>query len=87
VPDLILSDVHMSPETGFGFLQSVKANPALRSIPFILLTASTFDDVDGMRKRALQLGAKRFLTGPIEPKSLLLLIDALLRVSREGQNG
>src|SRR5215472_6605506 len=32
--DLILSDLHMSPESGLGFLRQVKADPSLRSIPF-----------------------------------------------------
>lgn len=76
--DLILSDLHMPLETGLEFLRRVKADPALRSIPFVLFTASTTEQADPVRQRALELGAERFVTRPIEPEALLTLVDGLL---------
>jgi two-component system cell cycle response regulator len=76
--DLILSDLHMSPESGLGFLQRVKADPKLRSIPFVILTASFTEPGDAIQQRALELGAARFLMRPIAPEQLLLEVAACL---------
>jgi two-component system cell cycle response regulator len=76
--DVIVSDLHMSPESGLGFLRRVKADPKLRRIPFVLFTASRSNEEDRVRRRALELGADMFLTRPIEPNLLLSLIDTLL---------
>jgi two-component system cell cycle response regulator len=76
--DLILSDLHMPENSGFEFLRRVKTDPNLRSIPFILFTASASDPKDGVRERALALGAEKFLFRPIEPSRLLLEIEECL---------
>lgn len=76
--DLILSDLHMPENSGFEFLRRVKTDPNLRSIPFILFTSSTSDPDDGMRDRALALGAEKFLSRPIDPSRLLLEIEECL---------
>ncbi len=77
-PDLILSDLHMPIETGYRFLEHILAEPELRAIPFVLFTASTLDRVDTERQHALKLGAKRFMTRPIEPQVLLALLESVL---------
>jgi two-component system cell cycle response regulator len=77
--DLIVSDLHMPGESGLGFLQSVKADPKLRLIPFILFTASSSQNGGGQRERALELGAAKFVTWPINGEVLLFLIDEVLQ--------
>ena len=75
-PDLILSDIHMEDGSGYDFIRAVKANPQLKSIPFVFITStflSTHDQTLG-----LSLGAMRFLTRPIEPQTLLAEIEACL---------
>jgi two-component system cell cycle response regulator len=76
--DLIVSDLHMPGDSGLGFLQSVKADPKLRLIPFVLFTASFSQIGDGQRERALELGAAKFVTWPINANVLLSLIDEVL---------
>ena len=66
--DLILSDVSMPENSGFDFLVAVRADPKLRTIPFILITSTMMDEKD--RRRGLALGADRFLRRPIEPETL-----------------
>ena len=83
--DLIVSDLHMNPENGLDFLRQVKANPAARSIPFFIFSASTMEDMGDERQRALELGAARFLNRPVEPATLLTIIDAFLAAPRKEQ--
>ncbi|MGA3009031.1 MAG: response regulator [Terracidiphilus sp.] len=80
--DLILSDLHMSPESGLAFLEHVKADARLKPIPFILLTASMTDPRGGEEEKALQLGVARFLSRPIAPEQLLLEVEACLTNNR-----
>ncbi|WP_341890896.1 response regulator [Variovorax sp. YR752] len=67
--DLILADVVMAGGSGFELLAAVRADPALRSLPFVFLTATARDD--GSRERGLSLGADAYLLRPIEPEGLL----------------
>jgi CheY-like chemotaxis protein len=82
-PDIILSDLHMPLGTGFIFLERLKADPLLASIPFVLFTASTSDHVEEARQKALALGASRFVLRPIEPEALLRVIDSVLQEASE----
>lgn len=81
--DLILSDLHMSPESGLDFLTRIKSLPAVRSIPFILCTSSRTDSADGIEQRATSLGVDKFLSRPIAPGRLLEEIAACLKGRRE----
>lgn len=74
---LIISDVGMRAGTGFDFIQRVKAEPRLREVPFIFLTATHATDAD--RQRGLALGASRFLLRPIDMQELLGEIETCLR--------
>jgi two-component system, cell cycle response regulator len=76
-PDLILSDVHMPREDGYGFMRRVQNDPALRRIPFVFLSASVWSARE--KVQALESGATRFLSRPIEPQSLLEEIEGCLR--------
>jgi two-component system, cell cycle response regulator len=75
-PDLIISDVGMPEGSGFDFIASIKAEPALRAIPFIFLSATHWDDSD--RQRGMALGALRYLRRPIETETLLAEIRSAL---------
>jgi two-component system cell cycle response regulator len=75
-PDLLLSDVHMPEEDGFAFIRAVKADPQLRSIPFIFISSTVLLDSD--RKRAFALGASKFIVRPIEPLALAAEIQDCL---------
>ncbi len=74
--DLILADLHMPEEDGFHLLAAVKAMPRLRTIPFVLISASVWGSAD--RKHGLALGATRFLLRPIEPRRLLEEVQSCL---------
>jgi two-component system cell cycle response regulator len=77
LPDLIISDIHMRGASGFDFIKLVKADPRLRNIPFVFLTATAWKTKD--QAEAMALGAVKFILRPIEPESLLREIEACLR--------
>jgi DNA-binding response OmpR family regulator len=62
---------------GYEFLRAVKADPQLRTIPFIFITSTMLEEKD--RAKGLALGAARFLMRPLEPEALLAEIRACLR--------
>lgn len=80
--DLILCDLHMPDEDGFGFIRRLRTDSRLADIPFMFLTASSGSESD--LRQALALGAARFLRRPIEPQVLVDQIDACLRKVIEG---
>lgn len=80
-PDLILSDVCMEDGSGYDFITEVKADPRLKSIPFVFLT-STLSSERG-REKGPALSAARLLFRPIEPQDLLAEIKACLRAKSE----
>lgn len=83
-PDLILSDVHMSRESGFDFLAAARKDPRLRSIPFVFISSTVWRDRD--RTDALALGAAKFILRPIEPQALLAEIEECLEEDSDGDH-
>jgi len=76
-PDLILSDVHMPDETGFDLIRAVKSDAQLRSIPFVFISSTVWQDSD--RRNGLALGAMKFILRPIDPQDLINDIEECLR--------
>ncbi len=76
-PDLILSDLHMPGRDGYMLIHAIKADPHLRSIPFLFLSSTIWNAED--QRKGLDLGAARFLLRPIEPQKLLQEIEACLK--------
>ncbi len=60
-PDLILSDVMMPELSGDELVHEVRTHPELESVPIVLLTARTDDE---LRVRMLREGAQDYLTKP-----------------------
>lgn len=80
-PDLIVSDLHLPKKDGYDFLAAVKADPALRPIPFMVLTSSFRADED--RARCLSLGAVSFIERSEEPGAILGAILECLKRDNE----
>ena len=68
-PDIILSDLLMPVMDGYTFLRHCKADERLRSIPFVVYTATYTEPRD--ERLALDLGADAFIIKPAEPDELL----------------
>jgi PAS domain S-box-containing protein len=74
--DLVLLDIFMPVMDGFQVLTGMKANPELREIPVIVLSAA--DDQEHV-VRSIELGADDFLSKPFDPVVLRARIGAVLR--------
>ncbi|MGH2390929.1 MAG: response regulator, partial [Chloroflexota bacterium] len=77
-PDLILLDLMMPGMDGFAVLERLKADPALRDIPVIMLTASDHDP--SLIARALSLGANDYTYKPVDQVELPARVAAALRL-------
>ncbi len=66
-PDLILMDLSLPRLDGWTAARRIKANPDLRKIPVIALTAHA---MIGDRERALQAGCDDYLSKPINLRDL-----------------
>jgi two-component system, cell cycle sensor histidine kinase and response regulator CckA len=80
-PDLILLDVMMPGMDGYQVVARIKADPATRGIPVILVTA--MDDRNA-RMLGLNAGAEDFLTKPVDRAELCARVRNLLRLKAVG---
>ncbi|HSE04990.1 MAG TPA: response regulator [Methylomirabilota bacterium] len=77
--DLVLLDVMMPDLDGYAVLERLKADPALRDIPVLMISA--LDELDSV-VRCIQLGAEDYLGKPFEPVLLQARIGACLEKKR-----
>ena len=75
-PDLFILDLMLPGMDGLEVCRQLRANPCVKSIPIIMLTARSeeFDKVLG-----LELGADDYLTKPFSVRELVARVKALLR--------
>ncbi|MGH7304384.1 MAG: response regulator [Candidatus Rokuibacteriota bacterium] len=77
--DLVLLDVMMPDLDGYAVLQRLKADPARRDIPVLMISA--LDEMDSV-VRCIQLGAEDYLGKPFDPVLLQARIGACLEKKR-----
>lgn len=75
LPDLILCDVHLPRLDGYGVVGALKADPLLRAIPVLAVTALA---MVGDRERLLQAGFDGYVGKPIEPEQFGAQLDPFL---------
>ena len=75
-PGLILLDLNMPRKDGREALREIKADPALRKIPVVVLTTSKADTDIG---RIYELGANSFISKPVSFESLVDVMKILGR--------
>lgn len=68
VPDLILMDIQLPGLNGYEATRRIKADPALRHIPIIVVTsyALSGDDI-----KAFEAGCDAYISKPFSPRALL----------------
>ena len=73
-PDLMILDLMLPRRNGFEVLKAVKADPSLRSVPVLVLTAKGQPQD---RKRAEEIGIDAFITKPFSNREI---VDAVRRL-------
>lgn len=73
-PAVVLLDLKLPRRSGFEVLGWIKAHPALRRVPVVILTSSN-ETVD--LQRAYDLGANSYLVKPARPETLLAMVERI----------
>jgi two-component system, chemotaxis family, response regulator Rcp1 len=77
-PSIILLDLSLPGETGFKFLQFLKTNSDLQSIPVIIFSSSKAqNDIN----KAYRLGANCYIPKPPDFEGFITLMSSLLELS------
>jgi two-component system, cell cycle response regulator DivK len=75
VPDLILMDIELPDLDGYEATRLIKANPALRHIPIIVVTSYALSGDDA---KAFAAGCDAYLAKPLSPRTLLAKVREYL---------
>ena len=74
-PDVVLLDLNLPGSfDGFEVCERIRANPLTRSIPILIISATSDEDA---KHRALAAGATAYYTKPFSPMALLKEIEAI----------
>ncbi len=73
--DLIVCDVHMPGIDGYELARRLKADPALRTIPLVAVTALA---MVGDRDKVLAAGFDGYIAKPIDPETFVRQVEAYL---------
>lgn len=79
MPEAIVSDVMMPKLDGFGLLAALRSDPAMREIPFILLSARAGEEA---RLEGLGAGADDYLAKPFSARELVGRITSNIQLAR-----
>jgi two-component system cell cycle response regulator DivK len=74
-PDLILMDIQLPIIDGYEATRRIKADPALRHIPIIVVTSYA---LSGDEEKARAAGCDAYFTKPYSPRKLLAKIKEFL---------
>jgi CheY-like chemotaxis protein len=74
-PDLILMDVRMPRMTGYEACKALKANPDMKDIPVVFLSAK---GQESEIQQGLEVGAEEYLLKPFAPDQLTSRIKTIL---------
>ena len=74
-PDLILMDIQLPIMDGYEATRRIKADPALKSIPIIVVTSYA---LSGDESKARDAGCDAYVTKPYSPRQLLAKIREYL---------
>jgi CheY-like chemotaxis protein len=83
LPALILMDIQMPVLDGFGAIEQIRANPDLRHIPIVALTAHA---MDSDREKCLQAGVNDYLSKPVKLSKLATIIQHQLQNSKNSKD-
>ncbi len=78
-PDLLVTDVMMPRLNGFELVRALRADPVLRDLPVVMLSARAGED---SKVEGLDAGADDYLTKPFSARELLARVSANISMAR-----
>jgi len=78
-PDLILMDIQLPGQDGLSLTRQLKADPALKAIPVVALTARA---MAGDRELSLAAGCSGYISKPIDTRTIVGEVSRLLGSGR-----
>jgi PAS domain S-box-containing protein len=81
-PDVIITDVMMPGMDGFALLRAIRADPSLRTIPVIFLSARAGDEA---KVEGLEEGADDYMVKPFGGRELVARLESHLKMARMRQ--
>ena len=78
-PDLVVADVMMAEVDGLTLLREIRADPRLRDLPVILLSARAGEDAT---VAGLEAGADDYIVKPFSARELVARVGAQLELAR-----
>lgn len=82
LPDLVILDVMMPELNGIQICRMLRADPALKRVPVVFLTAKAEEND---RIQGLESGADDYICKPFSTKELILRVQSILRRVNEGK--
>lgn len=82
LPDLVILDVMMPDLNGIQICRMLRADPKLKAVPVIFLTAKT-EEAD--RIQGFEVGADDYVCKPFSPKELVMRVQSVLRRTGEAE--
>ncbi len=76
-PDLVITDINMPRLDGFGVIEGVRSDPNFQSLPVLVLTTESGDD---LKARARKAGATGWIVKPFDDARLVAVINRVLGV-------
>ena len=75
-PELVVLDLQLPDEDGFGIIKKLRANPNTQNLPVVMLTVQS---VDSYKIAGLEIGADDYIVKPFNQGELVARIRAVLR--------
>lgn len=73
-PDIVITDLNMPRMTGLEFIEAARQRPEGRTLPMLLLTTETAQE---LKDEARRIRATGWLCKPFDPDQILGLVDQL----------
>ena len=84
-PDIIILDMNIPDQSGLTTSQQLRADPCTASIPVVFLTDNVHSEFD--RKQAEKLGLSAYLFNPVQPDTLVAVIEGSIQRSSDLEAG
>lgn len=70
-PDVVITDINMPRMDGFGVIDAIRGGEANRSVPILVLTTESADE---LKSRARQAEATGWIVKPFEDKAIVSVV-------------